>query len=153
MTRRLFVLTLVSLVGLVLAAPRLAAQDEKPLKAQSEVASREPLGKVSARDKSVTAALKASDLEGAAKLEGKESAFQGTVVKVYTPDHHKAVVLNFAKDYKTALTAAVRPDAYAKFPDLRTLDGKRVLVTGKIVRYREALEILLTDPKQLKVIE
>jgi len=159
MTRQFICRSLLAVATLAYPISRLAAAEEKPkpaeapIKAQWEVAGKVTLSRVSTKDDAVKSALKATDLTAAAKLEGKSASFHGTVVKVYAPDHHKVVVLNFAKDYRTALTAALRPEFYTKFPDLRSLEGKHVLVTGKLVPYRGALEVLLTDPKQLKLVD
>ncbi len=146
----------VSALALVVAAgltfpPAARAQSEQ--KPQSELAAKSSFKELEADDPSIEKALVAHDLEGARKLIGKSGAFQGEVVKVYTPDHNKIVILNFARNYKDALTAVIRPSSYARFPDLTKLKGKKVLVTGKFEEYRGAPQIVLTDADQLKVIK
>lgn len=133
------------------------AQDDKPkqepAKPQASVASKTvKFGTVKAADGSVTKALKASDLAGAKKLIGKEGAFEGTVVKVFSPSSNGLVILNFDKNYRNALTAVLRVKNYADFPDMQTLKGKRVLVTGKFEDFKGSPEIMLTKPEQVKLI-
>ena len=137
--------------------PFVLAQDEKPksepAKAQASVASKTAkFGSVKAGDGSVTKALKASDLAGAKKLVGKEGIFEGTVAKVFSPSSNGVVILNFDKNYKNALTAVLRVKNYADFPDMQTLKGKHVLISGKFEDYKGSTEIQLTKPEQVKLI-
>lgn len=128
-------------------APREAA------KPQASVASKTAkFGTVKMGDGSVTKALKASDLAGAKKLIGKEAAFEGTVAAVYTPKGNGLLILNFDKNFRNALTAVLRSKNYADFPDMQTLKGKRVLVTGKFEDYKGSAELVLTKPDQIKLI-
>src|SRR4051812_13232366 len=104
--------------------------------AQSEGASKSAeFGTVFKTDKQNQEAHDAKDLEGAKKLIGKEGVFKGTVAKVFTPKSNSVVILNFAKDYKTAVSAVVKKEDFSKFPDLQTLEKKEVLVSGKVVDY------------------
>src|SRR4051812_30030817 len=76
---------------------------------QSESASKSArFGSVSRTDKEYTQALDTKDLAGAEKLIGKEGSFKGTVARVFAPKSNNLVILNFAKDYKTAVTAVVK---------------------------------------------
>ena len=133
------------------------AQDEKPkpepAKAQASVASKTAkFATVKASDEAVTKALKASELAGAKKLVGKDGAFEGTVVKVFSPSSNGLVILNFDKNYRNALTAVLRVKNYGDFPDMQTLKGKHVLITGKFEDYKGSTEIQLTKPDQVKLI-
>jgi hypothetical protein len=135
------------------AAKEKLAKKEKH-KSQAETASKSAtFASVSATDKSVTGALKSTDLEGAKKLEGKAGAFTGTVTKVFAPKGNSLVILNFAADYKTAVTAVVRWKSFSAFPTLTSLEGKKVLVSGKFVNYQDRPEIELTSPSQLKIVK
>ena len=140
-----------------LAVPFVLAQDEKPkpepAKPQASVASKTAkFGTVKAGDGSVKTALKASDLAGAKKLVGKDGAFEGTVTAVFSPKTNGLVILNFDKNYKNALTAVLRVKNYADFPDMQSLKGKHILVTGKFEDYKSSTEIQLTKPDQVKLI-
>ncbi|WP_395091938.1 hypothetical protein [Armatimonas sp.] len=92
-----------------------------------------------AGDGSVTKALKATDLAGAKKLVGKDGAFEGTVVKVFSPSSNGLVILNFDKNY-------------ADFPDIQSLKGKHVLISGKFDDFKGSPEIVLARPDQLKLV-
>ncbi len=93
-----------------------------------------------------------SALGGVRKLSGREGALQGTVAKVYVSDGNGIVILNFAKDFREAATAVVKPANYSKFPDLLTLNNKKILVTGRVREFRGRPEIELTDAAQVKVV-
>ena len=135
-------------------APAPAAGADKVVPAQSAVAAKMAFSTVAASDKSVAAALDAKALADALKLVGKPGAFQGTVSAVYSPRNHSLAILDFAPDYHDAVTATVKPDAYAKFPDLKTLVGKHVLVSGKFSATAHGVaQIEMTGPDQVKVIK
>ena len=127
--------------------------EEKTFPAQASVAAKTAFGTVPAASPAVKKALEAHALAAAQALIGKPGAFQGTVSKVYVPRNNGRVVLDFDPDYHSALTAVVNPEAYAKFPTLVGLAGKRVLIQGKFSAYHNAPQIELTGPAQVKVIE
>lgn len=129
------------------AQPRVAAQP------QSAVASKDATFKtVDAASPAVKAALDAKDLKDASADGGRQITFTGTVAKIYSPSNNSIVVLDFDKDYESALTAVVRPDTYSFFPDLNGLNGKTVLVTGFVTMYKGRPQVLLMAPKQVKII-
>ena len=140
-----------------LSVPFVSAQDEKPkpepAKPQASVASKTAkFGSLKVGDAAIAKALKASDLAGAKKLIGKEGAFEGTVVKVFSPSSNGLVILNFDKNYRNALTAVLRVKHYAEFPDMQSLKGKHVLISGKFEDFKGSPEVVLTKPEQLKLI-
>ncbi len=141
-----------------LALPAVHAQDDdkapkEPAKSQASVASKAAkFATVKAKDDSVTKALKASDLAGAKKLVGKEGAFEGTVAAIYSPKSNTLLILNFDKNFRNALTAVLRVKSFDTFPDMQSLKGKRVLITGKFEDYKGSPQILLTKPEQIKLI-
>ena len=98
-------------------------------------------------------AIDAKDLVAAKKLVGTDGAFHGTVSSVYSPHEHSVVILDFDKNYHSALTAVVKPEVLAKFPSMQTLAGKHVIVSGKFIDYHGHPEIDLTDPAQVKVVK
>jgi hypothetical protein len=139
------------------AAPAAAAsaEAEKPVKkSQSDVASKTAtFGKVSKTSETYTAALDAHELAAGLKLADKSGTIKGTVAKVFEPRGGAVAVLNFDADYKSAMTAVVRGENFAKFPDLKSLVGKPVLVTGKVADYHGAAQIVVTSPEQIKLVE
>jgi len=135
--------------------PVLHAQEGKAAgRPQAEVASKSAkFATVAESAREYQDAKDATDLETAAKLTGKTATFRGTVVKVFTPKSNSLVILNFARDYKTALTAVVRKEHFGAFPKLDDLKDKKVLVTGKVVEFEERPEVVLTSPDQLKIVQ
>lgn len=155
LSRRLSALAAVSLVALSVpfAAFAQGAGKKADGPAQSAVAAKAEFATVPAADPSVKKATPASDLAAAKKLVGKTATLTGTVDKAFAPRGNGLVILNFAKDYKTAASAVVRAESFAKFPDLKKLEGKKVLVTGKVEDYKGQPEVVLTAPSQLKVVK
>lgn len=131
--------------------PAAAALDkDKAHPDQSTVASKKQFGTVS--EASAGHALDAKDIVGAQKLIGKPSSFQGTVSKVFSPGDHDIVILDFSPQYREALTAVLMPAAYAQFPDMRQLSGKRVLIHGTFKSYHGKPQIELTAPSQVRIL-
>ncbi len=137
------------------AAPAKGADaEDKTYPAQSSVAAKTAFATIAASDKAVAQALDAKALADALKLVGKPGAFQGTVSQVYSPRDHDVTILDFAPHYRDALTAPVKPDAYAKFPDLSRLVGKHVLISGKFSTNSHGVaQIELTGPIQVKIVQ
>jgi hypothetical protein len=128
--------------------------EEKPArKSQSEVAAKTSFGTVAANNPAVKKALDAKDLAGAQKLLGKEGAFQGTVTKVYTAKGNSIIILDFSPKFSEALTAVLKPENYAKFPNLEILNGKHILVSGKFEDFHGKAQIVLSKPNQVKLIK
>lgn len=127
-----------------------SAQDVTQPDAASKTAK---FGSVKAADASVSNAIDAHDLKAAGGMVGKSGAFKGTVTKLYTPKSGALVIINFDRDFKTALTAVIKKSNFSKFPDLSKLEGKKVLITGKFVSFHDATEIDLEDPADIKIIE
>src|SRR5262249_11629616 len=98
-------------------------------------------------------ALDAHDLAGALKLVGNEGAFKGTVSKLYEERDGDIAILDFDPNYRTALTAVLRNASFPKFPDMKALEGKEIVVSGKFVDYRGNAQIELTDPGQIKLVK
>ena len=82
---------------------------------------------------------------------GENVLVEGTIVKVYVPDRGPAK-LNFDENWRESLTVAVF--GAEKFGDLRSsyLD-KKVRVSGKVDKWRDSVQIKVSDPSQIQVIE
>ncbi len=133
-------------------AQQKAAPHRKSHPAQASVARGAALAAVPASSPAVTRATDAKNLTAARKMVGKTAAFKGTVTKVFAPRGNSVTMLNFAPNYRAAIVAVVRPDAYARFPNLQMLRGKRVWLSGKVVLYRGRPEVELLSPSQIKVV-
>jgi hypothetical protein len=122
--------------------------------AQSDVADKKAtFGTIAKTDKAYSDAIDAHDLVKARSLEGKKGGFKGTVAKIFVPNTGGVLILNFDNNYKIALTAALRKDDFSSFPDMNQLLGKEILVSGKFEDFKGATEILLTDKKQISIIQ
>ncbi len=135
------------------APPQTEKGTTKDKPTQASVSLKKSFATVSATDALVKKALDAKDLSGAKKLADKPGAFKGKVVKVYSPKGNNLIILNFATDFKTALTAILRKENFAKFSKMDNLLDKNVLVTGKFTLYKDTPQILLTEISQIKIIK
>ena len=118
---------------------------------QSKVAAKGAFPTVKAA--AIKGAKPATDLAGAKKLVGKTATFVGTVDKVFETKSHGVVLLNFAKNYKSALIGAVDAKHFAAFPDLAQLKGKKITVTGKVVIFNGAPEVELEKAGAIKIVK
>jgi hypothetical protein len=133
-------------------ATRVAARG--PAQSQHDAASKTAkFGSLEKTGDAYKSALDAHDLEGASKLVGKDGAFRGTVAKVFEQRDGSLLVMDFDPNFRTALTAVLRRADYAKFPDVRELEGKEVVVSGKFTDFRGHAQIELTDPAQIKIVK
>jgi len=150
------VLAIISVVSLVVwrSASASSIQDRDPMKPlQNVVASKTAkFGSVSKDDPAYKNALDAHALADALKLVGQEGSFKGTVDKLYEERDGDMVVFDFDPNYRTALTAVLKNLDFPKFPVVRDLKGKEIIVSGKFVDYHGKAQIELTDPKQIKIV-
>jgi len=116
-----------------------------------EASTNASFGSITATDATYKSALDAHALDDALKMVDKDGAFKGTVAKVYEP--RGLAIVEFDANYRTALTAIVRGTNFSKFPVLTNLIGKDVVVTGKFVKFRDAAQIVLEKPEQIKVVK
>jgi bisphosphoglycerate-independent phosphoglycerate mutase (AlkP superfamily) len=122
--------------------------------AQSAVAAKDKkFALVKPEADAVKKAIHASDLLAFKDKTGKEITITGKVYSVFAPKSHSIVLLNFATNYKDAITVAIKAKDFANFPDLRKLKDKQVVVTGKCIDYKGQPELEISLLKQLHVIE
>ncbi len=133
--------------------PAASQSAKKHDKTQAEVASKASFATVKPESPEVKKAIDAKKLDVAFKLIGKPGAFKGTVDKAYAPKSNSLVILDFDKDYKSALTAVVKAENFSKIPDLKTLEGKAVVVTGTFIEYQGKAQIEISKLDQIKFIK
>ncbi|HWX19218.1 MAG TPA: hypothetical protein VN578_04835 [Candidatus Binatia bacterium] len=81
-----------------------------------------------------------------------EATITGTIAEVHQGG--SVVHLNFEKPFPDApFTAVIFANKTNLFPDIQSLKGKAVEVSGRIIEYRNKPEIILTSTNQLKIIE
>ena len=153
MALNVLMLPLLNFVGVQAGYNSSALQDRDPMKPlQNVVASRTAkFGTVTKNDPLYKNALDAHDLAAAMKLVGTEGSFRGTVDKLFEERDGDLIVFDFDPNYRTALTAVLRNPDFPKFPVVRDLKGKEIVVSGKFVDYHGKAQIELTDPKQIKL--
>ena len=130
-------------------------QDRDPMKPlQNVVASKTAEFETVDKDDAIyKKAIDAHDLADALKLVGQDGAFRGTVDKLFEERDGDLVVFDFDPNYKTALTAVLKNPNFPKFPVVRDLKGKEIVVLGRFVDYHGKAQIELTDPKQIKLVK
>ena len=130
-------------------------QDRDPMKPlQNLVASKTARFETIDKGDSVyKSALDSHDLTAAMKMVGTEGAFKGTLDKLFEERDGDLVVFDFDPNYRIALTAVLKNPNFAKFPVVRDLKGKEILVSGKFVDYHGKAQIELTDPQQIKIVK
>jgi hypothetical protein len=123
-------------------------------KTQSEAASKTAtFENISSTAEAYKTALDAHALAEALKQIDKDGAFKGTVTGIFEPRSGGLAIMNFDKNYRTALTALLKGGDFEKFPDLKHLVGKEALVTGKFISFQGRAEIVLTNTAQIKLVE
>jgi hypothetical protein len=110
---------------------------------------------ISASDPRVVVAIPSHDLADAKAALGKDGSFRGIVVKIYQPYPPGGLtMLNFDIKYTTAAAAVVRPSAVGALPDMHSLIGKNVMVSGKWFVYRgNRIEMNVVSSSQIRVIQ
>ena len=76
----------------------------------------------------------------------------GTVTAVHRSRSGRSATLNFDADYRKAAVAYVPALAMARFPNLDTLVGKKVIIESPVSLYKGQPQVTLTRPKQLRVL-
>lgn len=97
---------------------------------------------------SVAETIKPSE---AASHLGQSATVEGVVSDVYHAASGNAVFIDIGGRYpKNQFAGVIFSDDEAKFPDVDSLSGQTVDLTGTIKLYRGRPEIILTDPAQIK---
>ena len=90
-------------------------------------------------------------LRSAALHTGENSCVEGRVLRVYT-SRSGATFLDFCQDYRQCPFGSVifAPDR-SRFGNLGSLEGREVEISGEITTYNGRAEIVIRDPKQVRV--
>lgn len=85
------------------------------------------------------------------KYVGKSVTGEGTVSEVHHAASGKVTFIDMGGRYpNNALAGVIFSDDADKFPDIDSLDGKTVDITGTIKLYQGRTEIILNEPAQIK---
>jgi hypothetical protein len=143
-------------VGLLVAYSAIGAAQNRDVqkKLQREVASKTAtFGRISKSDHVYQKARDAHDLDGAHKFLGQPGAFKGTVTQIFEERDGDLLILDFDKNYRTAMTAILRNADFSKFPDMQMLQDKELVISGKFTEYQGRAQVELSDPAQIKLVQ
>lgn len=87
-----------------------------------------------------------------AKLHtGENTCVSGRVLRVFT-SRSGATFLDFCQDYRQCpFTSVIFADQRAQFGNIADLEGRQVQLTGEITTYNGRPEIILREPRQIRV--
>lgn len=92
------------------------------------------------------------DFHDAGSHIGETSCVAGRVLRVYT-SRGGNTFLDFCTDYRQCpFTAVIFASDRNNFGDLNSLGGQQVEIQGPISVYQERAEIIIRDPKQIRVV-
>jgi hypothetical protein len=93
------------------------------------------------------------ELREAALHTGENTCVEGRVLRVYT-SRSGSTFLDFCQDYRNCPFGSVIFAAdRSRFGNLGALEGKKVEISGEITTYNGRAEIIIRDPKQIRVPE
>ena len=80
--------------------------------------------------------MEAHNLPLARRSLGRPGRFHGTVTQVTQDAQNQTLVLEFDPQYTHALTAVLTFRGYSRFPNMQTLRGREVVVSGPLLAIR-----------------
>jgi exonuclease VII large subunit len=90
--------------------------------------------------------------EQAQEHVGQMVTVDGVVSEVHHAASGKVIFIDIGGRYpNNAFAAVIFKEDFDKFPDVDALAGKTVDITGAIKLYKDRPEIILNDPRQIKV--
>jgi DNA/RNA endonuclease YhcR with UshA esterase domain len=100
--------------------------------------------------------LNADDIKKIEARKDEEVSVKGKVFEVFIPSSGSIAILNFGKDSKKCFKAVVFKSDFEKFDGgakgiKKKYTGKTVTVEGKVSIYKDAPQIAVKTPSQLKV--
>jgi len=94
-----------------------------------------------------------ADIAALEKCIGKWTRVKGRISRVITAPSGNVRFLNFAEGTPdTALSGVIFPDNFSRFPHLKQLIGKEVILEGIVTRYDSRFQIVLHDPSQIQLV-
>jgi DNA/RNA endonuclease YhcR with UshA esterase domain len=84
---------------------------------------------------------------------GENTCVEGRVLRVFT-SRSGTTFLDFCRDYRNCpFTSVIFAGDRSRFGNLGSLEGRNVQVLGEITTYNGRAEIIIRDPKQIRVPE
>jgi len=77
----------------------------------------------------------------------------GEIINTYKTENF--CFMNFDTDYKNSFTIVIPSRAFNKFPVPieESYKNKKIIVYGRIVKFQNKPEIIVTDPTQIKLLD
>ena len=97
-------------------------------------------------------AVEAHNLAAARRSLGRTASFHGTVANVTQDAQNQTLTLEFDPQYQKAVAAVLTFRAYLRFPNMQTLRGREVVVSGPFLLYGDKVAVMLTQPSQIQVV-
>ena len=101
----------------------------------------------------IVASAKAETIQpgDAAKYVGKSVTVEGPVSEVHHTASGKAIFVDMGGRYPNNIFSGVLfSDEASKFPEIDSLEGKVIDISGTVKLYQGRPEIILNDPGQIK---
>ncbi len=90
-------------------------------------------------------------LRGASLHTGENTCVEGRVLRVFTA-RSGSTFLDFCADYRTCpFGSVIFATDRSKFGNLGSLQGRKVEISGEITTYNGRAEIIVRDPKQIRM--
>ncbi len=88
----------------------------------------------------------------AMKVVNREITIEGQITKIYNSG--RVMWLQFSEDWEKDMKVVIFPSDWGKWPQRPDLIyfGKTIRVTGKVVLYQGAPEIIINDPKVISIV-
>ena len=84
---------------------------------------------------------------------GENTCIEGRVLRVFT-SRSGSTFLDFCTDYHNCpFSSVIFASDRSRFGNLATLEGRKVEISGEITTYNGRAEIVIRDPKQIRVPE
>lgn len=85
------------------------------------------------------------------KYVGKSVTVEGTASEIHHAASGRVTFIDMGGRYpNNTFAGVIFSDDASKFPDVDSLDGKTVDITGTVKLYQGRTEIILNDPAQIK---
>ena len=109
-------------------------------------------GAVARTSPSYGQAVEAHNLTAARGRLGKTASFHGAVASVTQDAQNQTLTVEFDPQYQKAVAAVLTFRGYSRFPNMQTLRGREVVVSGPLLQYGDKVAVMLTQPSQIQVV-
>jgi len=129
-----------------------------PTSAQWTAANSTQFSTINHNDASIKKPIDATNISAAAAQLNQDGAIIGTVLRVSGAWDNEVTIIRFTEHKSDGVIAVVHSKDYTQFPPLNSLQGQKVLITGKFSLYKsqkgvESPQISLTDASQASIVK